>query len=490
MGWISKVGLTATVAIAVVAGVVVYRTLTYEAPAQVDTSQIRLAGPQPVDVNRAAANLSRSIQFLTVSNQNLADNNTGEWTRLHDWLKSTYPAAHAAMTLETADHDTLIYTWAGSDPALDPIILMAHQDVVPVTAGTETDWKHPPFSGDIAEGAVWGRGSIDDKGTLITLFEALEDLAKAGFKPRRTVILVSGGDEEVFGGGARSAAAHLAARKVKALFVLDEGMAVIANNPITGTKAALIGVSEKGYATLRVSAPSAGGHSSAPPSETGVETLSKAILAITSHPFDMKFSGPGADMLRVLAAKAPFVTRMAVANDWLFGGVLVSQAAKTPAGAAMLHTTIAPTMLEGSPKENVLPQDAHALINHRIQPGHSSAEIMAHHQTSVSGLPVKLTWESPPREPSPVSSTQSEGWKIIAALAGAESGAPVAPTLVTAGTDSRELVGVARDVYRFAPFVATMDETRMIHGTNEHMTLANLERMVRFYRRLIETAAA
>src|SRR6202012_5372513 len=144
--------------------------------------------------------------------------------------------------------------WRGSDPTLAPVILMAHQDVVPVTPGTEKDWTHPPFSGAIAEGAVWGRGSIDDKGSLIALFEGLESLAKAGFKPRRTVIVVSGEDEETHGSGARAAAALLQSRGIKAQFVVDEGLAVITENPITGGRLALIGLAEKGYATLKVTA--------------------------------------------------------------------------------------------------------------------------------------------------------------------------------------------------------------------------------------------
>jgi carboxypeptidase PM20D1 len=392
------------------------------------------------------------------------------------------------MTRAVVGAHTLIYTWAGSDPSLPPIILMAHQDVVPVTPGTEANWKHPPFSGAIAEGAVWGRGSVDDKGTLITLFESLDSLAAAGFKPKRTIILVSGEDEEVRGQGARAAAAHLKAKGIKALFVLDEGLAVIADNPVTKKPAALVGIAEKGYATLQIVAPAPGGHSSTPPKETGVTTLSRAVLAVTGRPFPLRFSGPGADMLRALAPEAPPAVKMAVANAWLFGPLLTSQFAATPPGAAMLHTTIAPTMLKGSPKENVLPQDATAWINYRIAPGDTSADVMARAQGAVGKLPVKLSWLRAPEEPSPVSSTSSPGWKYIAALAADETHAPIAPSLVVGGTDSRYLAGVADDVYRFAPTWMSLNETEMIHGTNEHMSLENLTRMVRFYERLIETA--
>jgi carboxypeptidase PM20D1 len=180
---------------------------------------------------------------------------------------------------------------------------------------------------------------------------------------------------------------------------------------------------------------------------------------------------------------------MAVANRWLFEPLLVSQAGATPGGAALLHTTIAPTMLKGSPKENVLPQEATAWINYRIAPGDTSAKAMAQAKAAVGDLPVTLAWRTTPDEPSPVSSSSSEGWKAVAAVAGDVTGAPVAPGLVTAGTDSRYLQPVARDVYRFQPIALKLDETGMIHGTNEHLSLKNLERMVQFYASLIATAA-
>ncbi|WP_426043909.1 M20 family peptidase [Caulobacter sp. DWR3-1-2] len=489
MGWKSKAALTAVGAVLVVAGVVAVRTATFKAPAAVDLSSVRLAPPRPVDVAMAAQHLGEAVRFQTVSHQDKAEDQPAEWDRLHAWLQATYPDAHRVMTREVVDGHALVYTWKGTDPALPPIVLMAHQDVVPVTPGSEGAWTHPPFDGAVADGAVWGRGSIDDKGSLVTLFEALDGLAKAGFTPRRTVILVSGHDEEVRGGGARAAAALLKARGVKAQFVLDEGMVVVADHPVTHAPVALIALAEKGYATLTVTAPAVGGHSSAPPPQTGVATLAKAVLAIADKPFPMRFSGPGADMLKSLAPHASPTVKMAAANTWLFSPLLVKETSRTPAGAAMLHTTIAPTMLKGSPKENVLPQDAEAWINYRIAPGDTSADVMARAKRAVGDLPVKLAWVKTPDEPSKVSSTSSQGWKTLSALAGDESKAPVAPALMTAASDSRYMGPIADDIYRFQPLLLSVKDTEMIHGTNEHMTLANVERMVRFYQRLVETAA-
>jgi len=486
---VGRIALGFAALLFVLAAVVLVRTFTFQAPASADTSGIKVAPPMAVDVAGAAQRLSQAIQIQTVRHQDGAEDVDTEWTRLHDLLATSYPAAHAAMAREELASRTLVYTWQGADKSLAPIVLMAHQDVVPVTPGTEKDWKHPPFAGVIADGAVWGRGAIDDKGSLIGIFEAIEALAKQGFQPKRTVMVVSGGDEEVFGQGARSAAAFLKSRGITAVFVLDEGMAVVSDNPISGGRAAIIGTAEKGYGTLRVTAKAAGGHSSAPPADSGgAVTLSKAVVAIADDPFPLAFRGPGADMVKALAPDAPFVVRMAVANEWLFGGLLTQQTAATPTGAALMHTTIAPTMLKGSPKENVLPQDATAWINYRIAPGDTSTTVLARAKAAVGDLPVTLAWNATPNEPSPVSSTNSWGWKVLAATAGAVADAPVAPSLVTAGTDSRFLTPVAKDVYRFQPLELSLKDISMIHGTNEHMTLKNLEKMVDFYGRLVVTA--
>ena len=488
---IGRLALGLLAIFAVLVAVILIRTFTFKPPAIADPASVSVAPPVAVDLGAAAQHLSQAVQIQTVSHQDQADDQPAEWTRLHDFLSATYPAAHAVMTREIVAKNTLVYTWKGSDPSLAPVILMAHQDVVPVTPGTERDWIHPPFSGAIADGSVWGRGSVDDKGSLITIFEGLEALAKQGFKPRRTVMVVSGEDEETNGMGARAAAALLASRGIKAEFAIDEGLVVVSDNPITGGRVALIGVAEKGYATLVVTARAQGGHSSAPPANGGgVVTLARAVTAISDHGFPLAFRGPGAAMVQAIAEGGAFPVRMAVANTWLFKPLLIKQIGATAGGAALLHTTIAPTMLKGSPKENVLPQDATAWINYRIAPGDSSAGVLARARTAVGGLPVTFSWASAPREPSSVSSTRSLGWKTIAAVAAKVTGAPVAPGLVTAATDSRYLQPVASDVYRFQPIEFAVRDVEMIHGTNEHLTLKNLETAVQFYARLVATAAS
>jgi carboxypeptidase PM20D1 len=489
MATLSKIGIAALGLLLALVAALALRTITWRAPVAFDPSVVQLADAVPVDTARTARRLAEAVRIRTVSHQDPAENELAEWERLRAWLHESYPAAHAAMQLDVVAGRTLLYTWSGRDPERRPIVLMAHHDVVPVTPGTEGDWRHPPFDGVVADGAVWGRGTVDNKGSLVAIFEAIEALASSGFTPSASVIVLSGHDEEVGGTGAAAAAALLVARGVEAEFVLDEGLAVVADFPLLGRPAALIGIAEKGYATLKITAPAKGGHSSAPPPETGVETLARAVLAITGQPFPLRFEGPAADMVRALAPEAGFGVRLAVANAWAFEPLLVRQIGATAAGAASLHTTIAPTMLRGSPKENVLPQDAAAWINYRIAPGQTSAEVIERARAATRDLAVEMDWVNPPTEPSPVSSTTSRGWQWIAASAAATGAWPVAPALVTATTDSRHLTAVSQDIYRFQPIVASVREFEMIHGTNEHMTLENLARLTEFYTRLVATAA-
>lgn len=486
-----KIGWAILLGLGVAAGVVAWNTATFRPAGLATAEDVKLAGAIEPDVNAAAGRLGAAIRFQTVSNQDPAQNRMDQWSAFQAWLQTAYPAAHKAMQRELVGKATLLYTWPGSDKSLQPIILMAHQDVVPVTPGTEQDWKHPPFAGVVADGAVWGRGAVDDKGSLITLFEAAELLAARGFSPKRTIIIVSGHDEEVGGTGAQAAAAVLKARGVKSLFTLDEGSAIIADAPIVNGPAIMIAVAEKGYATLRITAKAPGGHSSMPPEEIGTVTLAKAITAIHANQFPSRLEQPAFGTVQALAAKKGGLMKAIAANPWLFGALIKSQMGATPAGAAQLHTTIAPTMLQGSPKENVLPQEAFGLVNYRLAPWDRSTDVMARARQAVGDLSVTLSWERVPVEASPVSSTSSQGWKLVRAAAEAEApGAPVAPFMVVGGTDSRYMKDVSQDTYRFQAMRLSTKETKMIHGTNEHITTENLSSMIRFFTRLIATSAS
>lgn len=475
-----------------VGGVVAWRTKNFTPLALPEMAAPKDAPAVTVDAEAAAKRLAEAIRFQTVSTQSGQPEDPKAFDDFHAWLAKTYPAIWAAAPPETVGAKTLLMTWTGSDPSLPPLLLLAHQDVVPVEDWSRKDWKADPFGGEIIDGKVWGRGAVDDKGSLISILEAANALATGGFKPARTVIFAFGHDEEVSGSGAAAVAALLKTRGVKAWFALDEGMAVIENNPLTGTPVGLIGVSEKGYATMRIVATGVAGHSSTPASDTAVTLLAEAVLRIHRMPVTMKLEGgPAGDMIRALAPSLPLATRVAAANEWLFSPVINHQIGANPRAAALLRTTIAPTMLEGGPKENVIPGRAVAMINFRLHPRDTKDSIMALAQDAVRDLPgVSLEWAGSASNASPVSSTTSDSYALLASVAReVGNGAPVAPTLVLGATDARHYAGVAENVYRFTPAFLSDPEIAGVHGVNEHVTVANVGRMVKGFTRILVVGA-
>ena len=488
MKLLRRAGLALLGLVLLLAAVVAVRAATWK-PRAAAAEPVPLAAPVAIDADAAARRLGEAIRFQTVSHEDPVLNRWEQWDGLHAWLRASYPRAHAVMSVTPVAGRTLIYAWPGSDPSAAPIVLMAHQDVVPVSPGTEAAWTRPPFSGAVEGGFVYGRGALDDKGSLVAIMEAMEALAARGFRPRRTVYLVFGHDEEVSGAGAKAAADWFRARRITPEFALDEGGVALTENPITGEPFAFIGVAEKGYLDLKITAEAKGGHSSAPPEQTAAHALARAVDRIGSDPYPLRFDGPGADTVRALAAEAGGPIRVLVANDWLFGSAIAAYMGRDPVSAAMLRTTKAPTMLEGSPKANVLPQKAAAVINHRLHPRDRAADVLARARRAVRGLPVTVEAMPGGSEASAVSSTDSAAWRLVSALARDSTGAPVAPYMVGGATDGRHFVGVAKDVYRFYPAVVTPAELESFHGTNERLSVENLGRMAAFYARLTATAA-
>ena len=476
-------------ALCVVVGV---RTAQFATPAPVSDAPAPDLGAIAFDRDAAVARLRHAITLKTVS---LADPEHDDQSGFADWqawLAQTYPAFHAAARLERVEGLSLLYTWPGADAAQSPIILLAHQDTVPVPPDTEVQWKAPAFGGELRDGYVWGRGALDDKSSLIALLEAAEGFAAAGQRPQRTIIFAFGHDEELGGDGARAMAALLEARGVHAWFALDEGMAAINEHPLTGGPAALIGVSEKGSGTLLVRAVGEPGHSSMPPRETAISSLSLAVTRIHQMPITRSVAGgPAEGMMRALAEDMPLTTRMALANEWLFAPVLRARLADDRAAQALLGTTIAPTVIAGGDRNNVLPGEASARINLRIHPRDPPEDLLARARAAIEGLEgVSVDWENPPRAASPVSHSDVSSYALIAALSRAIlPDAPVAPGLVVAATDARHYARVAENVYRYQPVMLERADWESIHGVNERISVENFERLIRFYTGLIEAGA-
>jgi len=448
--------------------------------------------PPPVDERRAAEHLSRAVRFQTISQDLAADVDRGEFLRFHEFLKEVFPHVHASLTREVVNGYSLLYAWPGEDRAAKPIVLMAHQDVVPIAPGSESRWHAAPFSGEIKDGYIWGRGAWDDKGNLMGILEAVESLAETGFKPQRTIYLAFGHDEE--NGGAEGAGAIASLFKLRGIrpeFVLDEGL-LIAEGIMPGLDppVALIGVAEKGSATLRLTTTAPPGHSSMPGSRTAIGSLATALERVERAPYPAAVGGVAGDMLRAVAPEMHGLNRLALSNLWLLEPLVRRQLAAAPSTNALLRTTAAITVIRGGNKENVLPETAEAWVNYRLLPGDTVRGVVEHVRRAVDDERVGIELLPQSSEASPVASQSSEGYRLISrSVRELFPGVVVAPGLMIGGTDSRHMAGVAGNVYRFSPVRARPEDLSRFHGTDERISIANYLEMIRFYETLVRHAA-
>ncbi|MDQ0644410.1 M20/M25/M40 family metallo-hydrolase [Microbacterium murale] len=431
-----------------------------------------------------AERLSRMIQLPTVSAE-LEVRGHEPFEKFVALIAELYPLTHERLSLERHTEFGLLFHWDGASSA-DPLVLMAHYDVVPV--GESDDWTYPPFAGTIADGRVHGRGALDDKGPLIVVLEAVENLLANGFVPARDVYLSFGGNEETFGAAAVEIARVMKERGIVPWLVLDEGGAVV-DAPLSFVqgRAAMIGVGEKGVLTLKLSARGEGGHASAPPTLTAVRRIARAVNRLapsTFRPrtpkaisrmlsqFSEQASGPSRLLLKMLA-RVPFLTARVFAA---LGGE----------PAAMVRTTVAATMQTGGTAANVIPSQASATVNLRIALGESvdSAVVRVRRRVRDPLVEIEVLEGS---EPSPESPTDNAQFALLGeALDESFPGVRPVPYVMMAATDSRHFHRYAPAVYRFAPLEMSNAQRASIHGVDESVEIATLERGEAFHRALLE----
>jgi carboxypeptidase PM20D1 len=450
------------------------------------------------DANTVANHLAEAVKFRTISWQQGAPAEDVEASRsalvaFRDWIEKTYPNVAKTAAREIIGDYSLLYTWKGSDPALKPVLLMSHMDVVPVVPGTEKNWSHEPFSGAIADGYIWGRGTLDTKQGIIGMLEAAELLIAKGFQPKRTIMFAFGHDEEIGGtNGNAKIAALLAERKVELEFVDDEG-GMISNGAIPGIEApvALVGIAEKGMLTLELTAKSAGGHSSAPPAvaETAIGRLAHAIEKLGANPpFESGLDDTTRATVTGMAPGTGFVRRMAAANLWLLEPVVERAMRASPASAAQLHTTIAPTIVTGGVKDNVMPPEAKARINFRIHPRDTVEGVVEKVKRALDDDQIDVAPVGPGRNPSPISDKGGEQYAFVKrTLESVRPGVIVVPTLVIAGTDSRYYFGLTKNVFRIVPAEIGEGDLQRVHGTDERIAVASARLVADYYYRLVST---
>lgn len=466
--------------------VVLIRTLTFSR----FTPPAREVESLSIDVDLSAQHLSKAIRCQTISWSEEKTASAESLSQLHQVLKESYPLVHQRLELHTINQFSLVYEWKGSNPSLEPVLFMAHQDVVPVDEATLDRWEQPPFSGAIADGFVWGRGTLDVKNQVTALLDAVEVLLAQGYQPARGIFLAFGHDEEISGRqGARQIAEWFASRGLKFHAILDEGLAVV-ENALAGVKGpiALVGNTEKGYLTLKLEVVTDAGHSSTPPAETSIGILSQALARLQRNPQPARVEMMK-PLFQALGPAAPFVLRMVFANLWLFGGLARKQLDASPQSSAAIRTTTAPTILAAGMKDNVLPRSASAQVNFRLLPGDSIQTVVERvrqiiHDPRVQIQPI----EGSAREPSLVSSTDTVVFQQLAAAIQQTFGpVPVAPFAMLGASDAYHYTPFSDQVYRFSPVHMDSKDLTRIHGLNERISLENLGNMLRFYILLMQS---
>lgn len=480
----------------VVTGLVLLGTLLLSNTARQGSHQLRV---EPVDAialdeMAAAKRLAGAVRIPTVTYDTPERRSTSEFLKLHTYLAQQFPLVHQVLKREVVNQYSLLFTWHGSDPSAKPILLMAHHDIVPIEPGTEGDWLHPPFGGVIKDGYVWGRGAWDNKANLMAMLEAVEWMITHDMRPRQTIYLAFGHDEEAGTRngeeGASVIAALLKSRGIQLDFVLNEGL-LITQGVMKGLDGpvALIGTAEKGYTTLSLDAHAAGGHSSMPPARTAIGSLSLALTRLEQQQMPAAIRDAAAEMFANLAPEFSGLNRVLLSNLWLFEPMVRWQLEHLPSANAMLRTTTALTVVQAGNKEQVLPNHADARVNFRLLPGDTQQAAIQHAHDVIADETIHI--EAHGWDASPVSKTNSAAYSAIhRSIREIFAGTVVAPGLMVGATDARYMYDIADNVYRFSPVRAMPDDLPRFHGTNERVSVSNYAEMIRFYQRLLHNVAA
>jgi carboxypeptidase PM20D1 len=481
-----KIGYSLLLAVLVVALVVVVRASLLKAPA------ISAVPATPVALDNSGA-LQRFVGAIRIPTESQFEQppDQAAMSKLRDYLKQSFPLVHSTMQREVLPDGALLFTWKGQDQALDPVILMGHMDVVPVPAEALPLWKHAPYSGDNADGFIWGRGTLDDKIHVLSLLEAAETLIGRGFTPRRTILFAFGDDEENGGAyGAQKIVKLLQERLVHPDFVVDEGGIVIRGAiPGINRPLALIGVTEKGILDAELTTKGVGGHSSAPPRHTAIGELSMALTRLEAHPFPASLTVAEKEQYATLAPYMPFSQRVVLGNLWLFSPLVVKMGIKDPEQAGAYRTTTAETIVSGGFKSNALPPSARAVVNFRILPGETADSVLNRVRKIVDdpGVTVSALNPATTRDPSPISPVDSNGYKALeTSIHQLFPDAIVSPYQLNAATDSSFYTALTPNVYRFLAVEADPSVLTQIHGLNERIAPEKYLKTVQFMAQLIQ----
>ncbi len=447
--------------------------------------------PDFADKLTLAERLGAAVRYETISRED-APTRADVFRDFHGFLARSFPRVHREMKREVVADYSLVFEWQGSESELLPLLFMAHMDVVPV--GLNTGWEFAPFGGEVKDGFILGRGTLDDKGGVMAVLEAAESLLAEGYRPRRTIYIALGHDEEKAGTqGAGNIGKLFAERGLRFAMIQDEGMPIsVGLVPGVDEPVALIGIAQKGEGSLELTVSGESGHSSMPPPSTTVGRLARAVARIEEHPMPGGLAGPVAMLFNQVGPEMSFGQRLAFANRWLFGPIIQSQLESKPSTNAALRTTLAPTMFRGSNKDNILPVQSSAVVNMRIHPRDSIASVVEHVKAVMDDPEIQVRVMDGAQEPSAVSPPDSPAYSALAKSI--RETFPevrlIAPALFVAISDTRHVKDLSDNIYRFHPLWLTSEDLKRLHGPNERISVDHYFGYVKFMRRLIQNGDA
>ena len=440
--------------------------------------------PVEVDAARAVEHLAEMIRVPTVSHADASKMDEDTFDRFRAMLPQMYPNVFRVCSFERVDHTGLLFCWKGGSDAA-PAVLMAHYDVVPVVPER---WTHPPFCGEVFDGVLWGRGTLDTKITFMGILEAAETLIAQGYTPKNDVYFSFGGDEEVNGPAAPAIVRLLQERGIAPALVVDEGGAVVEGVfPGVDRPIAVVGIGEKGMMEATLTAKGGGGHASTPPAHTAVGVLSRAVVNCEKHPFKASLSKPVRELFDRVGRYSGFGLRLVFANLWCFSGLLKRIAPMMGTELnAMMRTTAAVTMAEGSRQSNVLPGSAKATLNIRLLNTDTPEGVLDHLRRAVNDPNVTVEMVHG-RCASPYADTEGPQWDALSRAIGQTwPEAIVSPYLMMACSDSYHYSAICKNVYKFSAMALTKEERGLIHNDDERIQVQNIGKTVEFFIRLMQ----
>ena len=478
MTWLIPVAIAAVILILVL--VILIRTLRFK-PKEVPVEAV-----EDIDLPREkiVQDMVDMVRCKTVSSRDSSQVDWAEFGKFRILLAERFPRIRAACKMEMIGPTGFLYHLPGRS-AEKPSVCMAHYDVVPAE---EELWSKPAFEGIVEDDVIWGRGTLDTKGTLCGVMEALELLLAEGFVPENDLYLSFSGEEEVDGDTCSMIVSYLKKKGVKPAIVVDEGGAVVDHTfPGVPGQCAMVGIAEKGGVNLDFTMASEGGHASTPPAHTILGQLSKAVTRIEDNPFPYQMTKPTAEMFDTVGRHSTFLYRMIFSNLWCFSPVLDLLGKKTGGELnALMRTTVAVTRMEGSNAYNVLPPKASFGINMRLLGEDTVESVVARLKRIIKNDKIEISVVTG-TNPSPCSETDCEEWeKLSRAIRQTWPEAIVSPYLMMACSDSRNYCAISNRVYRFSAMHLSKAERAMIHGNDERIPVETLLTTVKFYIRLLK----